>query len=251
MESIQNGVEFIASVISFIGLPSRKLIYGCRILTTIYGQWVSENLEFLREQQQHKHGSTVNNNKNISMDMKMVNSASTNISTTPTTTTTTTTTRPSSVTTARVDIRLMQWMDGVVQILTSLQTLQEVSASTTFSFNNNNKDWIVEQEEETERPSSLQQQQFDTESYNVLENLTSTLVDITIRAISVIETTRTNNNLNPTRPGNIMMNPETSLIYMQRSVLAFVDRVVELAGREHIDDPRIQVKITILILIII
>ncbi|KAI7848747.1 hypothetical protein BDC45DRAFT_301633 [Circinella umbellata] len=230
MESIQNGVEFIASVISFIGLPSRKLIYGCRILVTIYGQWVSENLEFLREQQ-HKHGSTPttnnnNNNKSITVDIKMTNSRST------------------SGTTARVDIRLMQWMDGIVQVLTSLQTLQEVSASTTFSLNNNNNNnnWVIEQEEEeTKSVSSLQQQQsFDADSYNVLENLTSTLVDITIRAISVIETTRTNNNINSTRPGNIMMNPETSLIYMQRSVLAFVDRVVELSGREHMDDSRIQ-----------
>ncbi|KAG2224431.1 hypothetical protein INT45_002970 [Circinella minor] len=241
MESIQNGVEFIASVISFIGLPSRKLIYGCRILVTIYGQWVSENLEYLREQQQqqhnnsnnNKHGSatttttTTNNNKNITtMDIKMMNSRST------------------FGTTARVDIRLMQWMDGIVQILTSLQTLQEVSASTTLSLNNNNNNnWVIEQEEqeETKNVSSLQEQQsFDTESYNVLENLTSTLVDITIRAISVIETTRRNNNINSTRPGNIMMNSETSLIYMQRSVLAFVDRVVELSGREHIDDSRIQ-----------
>ncbi|KAI8147157.1 hypothetical protein BJV82DRAFT_378513 [Fennellomyces sp. T-0311] len=194
MESIQSGVEFIASVISFIGLPSRKLVYGCRILASIYGQWASENLEFLRET--HTKGSTK------SMDVKMTNAATTSSG------------RP----TTRVDIRLMQWMDGVVQVLTSLQTLQEVGGATAAS---------VEDDQRT----------FDSDSLGVLENLASTLVEITVRALSVIETTRRNKH---TKQGNIMMNPETALIYMERSVLSFGDRVVEVSGREGIDGPRIQ-----------
>ncbi|KAI9278269.1 hypothetical protein BDA99DRAFT_491687 [Phascolomyces articulosus] len=296
MESIQNGVEFIASVISFIGLPSRKLIYGCRILTTIYGQWASENLEFLREtlqqqqQQVNKHGSSSSSLSSLKtmVDVKMINTATATSSTSSSTTTNTnisatstppntpasttsstttpphftsatntntaaqtnttntntnnhTTTRPltcassmGTITTARVDIRLMQWMDGVVQILTSLQTLQEVSASSTFLLPDGvSQD--LEQEEETRFIP------FDTESLNVLENLASTLVEITVRALSVIETSRSHHITHPiTRQGNIMMNPETSLIYMQRSVLTFVDRLVELAGREHMDDSHIQ-----------
>ena len=195
MESIQSGVEFIASVIAFIGLPSRKLVYGCRILASIYGQWVSENLELLRE--------THNKCTGKAMDVKMGNGASTPGA------------RP------RVDIRLMQWIDGMVQVLTSLQTLQEVHGS---------------------RPASVEDERgsFDQESLGVLENLASTLVELTVRALSVIETTRRSKH---TKQGNIMMHPETALVYMERSVLSFVDRVVEVAGREGIDGARVQVRL--------
>ncbi|KAI9484851.1 hypothetical protein BDB00DRAFT_110680 [Zychaea mexicana] len=260
MESIQNGVEFIASVISFIGLPSRKLTYGCRILATIYGQWASENLEFLRETQQvNKQGSpksstctssssTSTSSNNSLADVKMANStsaaatttttAATRSSTTTNSTANTATLSHSSTTaassTARVEIRLMQWMDGIVQILTSLQTLQEVSLTTT-------QDKVSKDLEQEEERSTTTQ--FDSETLNVLENLASTLVEIVVRALAVIETTRSKrrNNTHTRQQGNIMMNPETSLIYMQRSVLTFVDRLMELAGREHIDGPRIQV----------
>lgn len=49
MSSILAGLEFISEASAFIGFTSQKLLYDCRVLATIYGQWVSENLEHIHD----------------------------------------------------------------------------------------------------------------------------------------------------------------------------------------------------------
>ncbi|GAA5795177.1 hypothetical protein HPULCUR_000531 [Helicostylum pulchrum] len=54
MASILTGLEFISEASTFIGFTSQKLVYDCRILATIYGQWVSENLERIQDKPRDK-----------------------------------------------------------------------------------------------------------------------------------------------------------------------------------------------------
>lgn len=227
MESIACGLEFISSTTSFIGLPSRKLVYGCRVLATVYGQWVSEGLELLQETQlqQRNSGKSTSNN--------MMNTTSTRHT--------------------RVDIRLMQWMDNMMRILTSLQSLQDEPAVPHQQHAWNNV--------ENAYAATPYEPAHDNESLAVLENLTSMLVEITVRAMAVIETncssttSRTASSAGanggggggsgPTtmsRHANIMTNPIMSTIHMKDTVLSFVDRIVELAGRADVDGWRVQVS---------
>lgn len=228
MESIACGLEFISSTTSFIGLPSRKLVYGCRVLATVYAQWVSEGLELLQETQlqQRNSGKSTSNN--------MMNTTSTRHT--------------------RVDIRLMQWMDNMMRILTSLQSLQDEPAVPHQQHAWNNV--------ESAYAATPYEPAHDNESLAVLENLTSMLVEITVRAMAVIETncssttSRTVSSAGangggggsgPTtmsRHANIMTNPIMSTIHMKDTVLSFVDRIVELAGRADVDGWRVQVKVT-------
>ncbi|KAI7883552.1 hypothetical protein K492DRAFT_235342 [Lichtheimia hyalospora FSU 10163] len=228
MESIACGLEFISSTTSFIGLPSRKLVYGCRVLATVYGQWVSEGLELLQEtqlQQRSSGKSSTNNNNNL------MNTTSTRHT--------------------RVDIRLMQWMDSMVRILTSLQSLQDEPVVP------QHHGWS---QVESTYAATPYEPIHDNESLAVLENLTSMLVEITVRAMAVIETncsstsSRTlssagggggsGNGSGPatvsSRHANIMTNPIMSTIHMKDTVLSFVDRIVELAGRADVDGWRVQ-----------
>lgn len=228
MESIACGLEFISSTTSFIGLPSRKLIYGCRVLATVYGQWVSEGLELLQETQLQQRSSG-----KPSTSSNMMNTTSTRHT--------------------RVDIRLMQWMDNMMRILTSLQALQDEPA-------------VPQQHGWSDVESTYAAPPYepvhDNESLAVLENLTSMLVEITVRAMAVIETNCSSSSTasrtlssagggnggggsGPTtlsRHANIMTNPIMSTIHMKDTVLSFVDRIVELAGRADVDGWRVQVK---------
>ncbi|CDH56293.1 hypothetical protein RO3G_02517 [Lichtheimia corymbifera JMRC:FSU:9682] len=230
MESIACGLEFISSTTSFIGLPSRKLIYGCRVLATVYGQWVSEGLELLQETQLQQRSSG-----KPSTSSNMMNTSSTRHT--------------------RVDIRLMQWMDNMMRILTSLQSLQDEPAVPQQQHGWSDVDSTYA------APPPPYEPVHDNESLTVLENLTSMLVEITVRAMAVIETncssssssstaSRTfsssaggNGGSGPTtisRHANIMTNPIMSTIHMEDTVLSFVDRIVELAGRADVDGWRVQ-----------
>lgn len=182
MASILAGLEFIAEASTFIGYTSQKLIYDCRVLTTIYGQWTSENLDRINEK---------------TMDVSMKKSSSTN--------------------TKRIDIRYMQLMDNITRVLSALYTLSDLDML--------HRDIM-----------------HLSSSMASAENLTAVLVELTVRAVSVIEMERENNTITSKIAGNIMTNPQTTFIYMGESLLSFADRIVELAGREWTDGSRVKVN---------
>ncbi|KAG0175376.1 hypothetical protein DFQ28_000948 [Apophysomyces sp. BC1034] len=200
MQFILNGLEFISSAIAFIALPSNKLTFGCRVLATIYGQWVSKTLEHLNEVQIDKTSTDLSTStaRSNHTDVKMFSASARSI---------------------RVDIRLMQAMEGMSRILVSLQSLQEVGL----------KDGTQEIAE-------------DKDSLGVLQNFTSMLVELTVQAIAVIETSRSSysSGTSTAKSANIMTNPQMGFVYMEESLLSFAEKIVELSGREWMDSPRVQ-----------
>lgn len=195
MECILQGLEFMAGTIAFIGLPSKKLVYGCRALAAIYGHWTYENLEVLLN------------------DMYS--------------TTTTTDVKMNTQRSQRVDLKLMQLVGSMTRILAALQTLQEVNAMHCYD----------------PTMTAAEREVLSSDSYMVLENITSMLVEITVRAVSVLETSQIpkQNGCAPNaKPVNIMSNPQTAFLHMGDSLLAFADKIIELAGREHAEGHRIQ-----------
>lgn len=177
MASILAGLEFISETSTFIGFTSQKLVIECRVLATIYGQWVSENLEHINDR------STEKKNQNVSK---------------------------------RIDIRFMQLMENITRILSCLYTSSELE---------------IRQSSELSLSSRIS-----------IENLTSVLVELTVRAVGVIEMERKNSTSGKIA-GNIMSNPQTAFIYMGESLLTFANKLIELAGREYIDGGRITVNI--------
>lgn len=175
------GLEFIADASSFIGFTSQKLVCGCRVLATVYGQWVSENLDHVNDKSD-----------------------------------TTLTTKKTNSTTRRIDIRYMQLLDNTTRVLTALSTLSDLDMRITT--------------EDDQRNALVS-----------VENLTSVLVELTVRAVSVIEQDRENASSSKVA-GNIMANPQMTFICMGESLLLFADKVVELAGREWADGGRLKVK---------
>jgi hypothetical protein len=172
METILMGLEFVSEASTYIGYVTSKLIYDCRALATIYGHWVSENLEPIGDE-------------------------------------------PDKRAIKRIDIRFMQLFDNMTRVLSTLLTLSEVEVT-------------------DEIRAHI------TSGMIAVENLTSVLVEITVRAIRVMEITKEKTSLTKGM-GNIMSNPKTTFIYMGASLLTFADKIVELAGREWMEGGRIQV----------
>ncbi|KAL0098090.1 hypothetical protein J3Q64DRAFT_1859519 [Phycomyces blakesleeanus] len=190
MAAILHGIEFISGSTALIGLPSRKLTFGCRVLATVYGHWISENLGYLNERQLAEFMAGTTNTP----------STPTNINV------------PKAI---RTDLRLMQCLESMARVLAALQTLQEVDN--------------VDDDDP-----------FDGET--VLENLTSLLVEITVRTVAVIETSRVQiTKLNTAKSANIMVNPQMALVYMQEALLSFADQILELSGRDWQTGARLQV----------
>lgn len=196
MASILAGLEFIAETSTFIGFTSQKLIYDCRVLATIYGQWVSENLEHLDDK------PTTENIPIITTTSYGPKKSSLSIHTNSS---------------KRMDIRFMQLMDNITRILASLYTLSELE---------------------------MRNRQILHISSSVLsvENLSAVLVELSVRAVGVLEKERASltESVNTKVAGNIMTNPQTAFIYMGESLLSFVSKLVELANRESVDKGRIQ-----------
>lgn len=174
MASILAGLEFVSDTSTFIGFTSQKLVLECRVLATIYGQWVSENLEHINEKSIEKK------NQNIIK---------------------------------RIDIRFMQLMDNMTRILSCLYTSSELE---------------------------MRHREMSHESRISVESLTSVLVELTVRAVGIIEMER-KNSASYKIAGNIMSNPQIAFIYMGESLLSFANKLVELASREWTDGGRIQV----------
>lgn len=174
MASILNGLEFVADASSLIGYSSQKLVYDCDVLASIYGQWVSENLEQLSDKPDDSKGN--------------------------------------SNSTKRFDIRFMQLMENMTRVLSTLYTLSDLE---------------MIQKDIMHLSSTVA----------AVENLTSVLVELTVRAVGIIEIDRNTSKVS----ANIMLNPQTRFIYMGESLLAFANKIVEMAGREYVDGKRIKV----------
>ncbi|KAI8967783.1 hypothetical protein BDF20DRAFT_839992 [Mycotypha africana] len=88
------------------------------------------------------------------------------------------------------------------------------------------------------------------EAVTSVENLSSALVESTVRAVGLIEKQRENQEalsskvqvLPQKNPpiGNIMSSKKVYFTYMVEALLTFVDKIVDLAGREWADDHRIK-----------
>ncbi|KAL0094949.1 hypothetical protein F4703DRAFT_1821474 [Phycomyces blakesleeanus] len=207
MAAILHGIEFISGSTALIGLPSRKLTFGCRVLATVYGHWISENLGYLNERQLAEFMAGTTNTP----------STPTNINV------------PKAI---RTDLRLMQCLESMARVLAALQTLQEVDSGQKSVAKG------------VFHPSLLRDvdddDPFDGET--VLENLTSLLVEITVRTVAVIETSRVQiTKLNTAKSANIMVNPQMALVYMQEALLSFADQILELSGRDWQTGARLQV----------
>jgi hypothetical protein len=206
MASILAGLEFVSEASAFIGFTSQKLIYDCRVLASVYGQWVSENLEHIGDKPP------------LPSPIPII---------TTTTTSPTSSSSPKEMTTLsintnstkRIGIRYMQLMDNITRVLTSLYTMNDL---------------------EMRHRDSLHL----SSSMVSVDNLSSVLVELTVRAVGVIEVERSKSATSATSKiaGNIMSNPQTGFIYMGESLLTFANKIVELAGREWTDGGRIQVK---------
>ncbi|KAI8335781.1 hypothetical protein BC941DRAFT_429350 [Chlamydoabsidia padenii] len=198
LEDILQGLEAIKSTLGFIGTTNKKVNAYFRTLATVCGQWVSEYLEHLNQQQT---GSRM---------------ASLIKKTTP------------STGSARTDLRLMQKMDLMVRLLDNLQVIQDLDAAT-----------HTDQQQQEE--PYMNDDNIDDDDGAHLETITDMLVEITVRAIAVIETHRSRRGQDIKGATNIMNRSlQSSYIYMEESLLTFADKVVELSGREWIDGSKVQ-----------
>lgn len=123
-----------------------------------------------------------------------------------------------TATTKRSDIRFMQLLDNMNRVLSTLYTLSDLEML--------HKDIM-----------------HLSSTVAAVENLTSVLVELTVRAVGIIEIDRENSATKVA--ANIMLNPQTRFIYMGESLLTFANTIVELAGREYVDGKRIKVYIVL------
>ncbi|CAO3665307.1 unnamed protein product [Rhizopus microsporus] len=117
-----------------------------------------------------------------------------------------------AVPTKRVDIRYMQLLDNMIRAISCLLTLAELG--------------IV--------PNGSSPSVSDT--HISLDNLTSVLVEFTVRAIGVIQTEKNQKKVT----GNVLANPQATVVYMSELLLSFVDRVIELGGSDVNETKRVQ-----------
>ncbi|CEI95467.1 hypothetical protein RMCBS344292_09652 [Rhizopus microsporus] len=117
-----------------------------------------------------------------------------------------------AVPTKRVDIRYMQLLDNMIRAMSCLLTLAELG--------------IV--------PNGSSPSVSDT--HISLDNLTSVLVEFTVRAIGVIQTEKNQKKVT----GNVLANPQATVVYMSELLLSFVGRVIELGGSDVNETKRIQ-----------
>ncbi|KAI7864253.1 hypothetical protein BDF14DRAFT_1732511, partial [Spinellus fusiger] len=196
MGSILHGVELISDIVVFIGLPSRKLTFGCHVLATIYGHWISENIGYLNDLQLNPLG------------LQSKAHAKT-----------------------KVEIRLMQCLENMIRLLSALQT---------FSENSGGRRSAKEIEPLSSKPEDGS---MDFDALSVLDNLTAILVEILVKAVTVVETNRSKaGNSTLPKSGNIMVNPQMVLVYLQEILLSFADHITELAGRDWKASVRLKVS---------
>ncbi|KAM3587190.1 hypothetical protein VKS41_002227 [Umbelopsis sp. WA50703] len=123
----------------------------------------------------------------------------------------------------RVDIEFMRQIENMTRILAAIQLMQEIQSSSSDYFNS--------EEQLTDF--------FDRDKIGTIEGLTSAIIDVAIRAASIIEIHQTGQN-NHQRPINIMIRPSHGLVYMEESLFRYTSKVMELSGRDTRDGSRIQ-----------
>ncbi|KAI8098514.1 uncharacterized protein BX664DRAFT_344659 [Halteromyces radiatus] len=208
MDCLLQGLEVIGSILSFIGTTDRDINARCHILATVYGQWISESLEHLNQEQ---------TGSRISIGKKSRNNHNSN-------------TKTSS---GRTDLRLMQRMESMIRLLSTLQLMQDFD---------DNRGKHTHQQPDSEKEEKEEEEEDEIgDAGTILETVTDTLVEVTVRAIAVIETHRSLGKEIKQGVTNIMTRPlQSGFIYMEESLLSFADKVVELSGREWIDGTKLQ-----------
>ncbi|KAI8377076.1 hypothetical protein EDC96DRAFT_551240 [Choanephora cucurbitarum] len=171
MACILAGLEFIAEASAFIGMTSQRNLDECCVLVTVYGQWVSENLEQINDRSKKNKAYA---------------------------------------TTKRTDIRFMQFMENMNRVLTCLYTLYDLHDIDS------------------------------TKSIGYVDNLTAVLVELTVRAVSVIEIHRENATPSKAVAGNIMSHPQASFIYMGETLLTFASKILQLSEKKGVFVNRIK-----------
>lgn len=204
MASILAGLEFVSEASAFIGFTSQKLIYDCRVLASVYGQWVSENLEHINDKPTSASPIPIITTTASSPSAGTKKATALSINTNST---------------KRIDIRYMQLMDNITSVLTALYSLNDLELRHQDILNSSS-------------------------SIASVENLSSVLVELTVQAVGVIEVERSKSTTSASSKiaGNIMSNPQTDFIHMGESLLTFANKIIELAGRERTDGGRIQVR---------
>lgn len=128
----------------------------------------------------------------------------------------------------RVDIEFMRQIENMTRILAAIQLMQEIQNSSSDYFSSE------------EQVMSF----FDRDKVSTVEGLSSAIIDVAIRAASIIEIHQSGRNNNQ-RPINIMIRPAHGLVYMEESLFRYTSKVMELAGREARDGSRIQVTLNL------
>jgi hypothetical protein len=129
---------------------------------------------------------------------------------------------------ARVDIEFMRQTENMTRILAAIQLMQEIQHSSSDYFSN--EEQLMEF--------------FDRDKVSTVEGLSSAIIDVAIRAASIIEIHQSGRNNNQ-RPINIMIRPAHGLVYMEESLFRYTSKVIELSGREARDGSRIQVTLNL------
>jgi hypothetical protein len=100
MEHILRGLELIGSILDFIGTTNKRIKAHCQMLAAVYGQWISEDLEQLNQEQ---------------TGFRM---AALIKKTTPQ--------QPGKSSSGRTDLRLMQKMEFMVRLLDTLHGIHDL-----------------------------------------------------------------------------------------------------------------------------
>ncbi|CAO3617914.1 unnamed protein product [Cunninghamella echinulata] len=217
MENVLVGLEVVASIIAFIGLSNKKVYMNSQILVTIYGQWISETLEQINELQIKHHTLVSSSTKNLTQHQSSSNNYTNN---------------SNGNKMGRMDLRLMELLEYMGRILDALQIIQDNDRHI-HGFNNNNND--INNNNEMMDDSIK-----EVEDIGLLETITDMLVEINVRAIAVIETQRCLGEKGKGITNVMSLSYQSSFIYMEESLLTFAEKIVELAGREWIDRPKLQ-----------
>ncbi|KAI8061667.1 hypothetical protein BC940DRAFT_134128 [Gongronella butleri] len=204
MNQLLEGLEMAAMAIKLIGPTHVRLGAAYRIAAAECGHWVSEKLDQLHQAQVQVHDNT---------------------KTVPP--------RPA----VRTDLQLMHQLDSMVRLLHAIQTVRDVDRLEDNADDDDIDDLDPMDEDEEEADDDNE----PITAFTLVEAIADMLVEVTVRAITVIETYRHPGQSKTAKKANVMAAPAlSSYFYMEEALLTFADKVIELAEREWIDGPRIQ-----------
>ncbi|KAI9304820.1 hypothetical protein BJ944DRAFT_79322 [Cunninghamella echinulata] len=224
MGNLLVGLEVVASIIAFIGISNKRIYINSQILVTIYGQWISENLEQINELQTKHHTLVSSSTKNLTQHQSSCNNYTNN---------------SNGNKMGRMDLKLMELLEYMGRILDALQIIQDNDRHI-YDFNNNNNNTTNNNNNNNNSNGMMDDSIKGVEDIGLLETITDMLVEINVRAIAVIETQRCLGEKGKGITNIMSLSYQSSFIYMEESLLTFAEKIVELAGREWIDRPKLQ-----------